>query len=131
MVLEEQARAASEGRFGSLEEGDVVEGTVRSLMAYGAFLDIGGIDGLLHVSDISWSRVNKPDDVLSVGQQLEVKILKIDPDTKKISLGLKQLQPEPWETVPQRYQSGQRVRGPSRAWPISAHSWNSSRASKA
>ena len=74
-------------------------------MAYGAFVDLGGIDGLLHVSDISWSRVNKPEDVLSVGQQIQVRILKIDPDTKKISLGLKQLQPEPWETAPAKYQA--------------------------
>jgi small subunit ribosomal protein S1 len=112
VVLEEQARAAVEEHFGSLEEGAVVRGTVRTLMSYGAFVDIGGVDGLLHISDMAWSRVNKPDDVLSVGQEVEVKILKIDPDTKKISLGLKQLQPEPWTTVPQRYQLNQRVRGP-------------------
>jgi len=111
VVLEEQARAAAEAHFGSLQEGEVVTGTVRSLMSYGAFVDIGGVDGLLHISDMAWTRVNKPDDVLSAGQELQVKILKIDPDTKKISLGLKQLQPEPWETVPQRYQLNQRVRG--------------------
>lgn len=111
VVLEEQARAATEAQFGALKEGEVVTGTVRSLMSYGAFVDIGGVDGLLHVSDMAWSRVNKPDDVVSTGQQVQVKILKIDPETKKISLGLKQLQPEPWETVPQRYQLNQRVRG--------------------
>jgi small subunit ribosomal protein S1 len=111
VVLEEQARAAVEEHFGSLQEGEVVTGTVRSLLSYGAFLDIGGVDGLLHISDIAWNRIDKPDDVLSVGQQLQVKILKIDPETKKISLGLKQLQPEPWETVPQRYQLNQRIRG--------------------
>ena len=83
-----------------MKEGDVVTGTVRTLMPYGAFIDLGGIDGLLHVSDISHARVTKPEDVLTVGQQLQVKILKIDPETKKISLGLKQLQPEPWETAP-------------------------------
>jgi small subunit ribosomal protein S1 len=111
VVLEEQARAAAEGRFGALKEGDTHTGTVRSLMSYGAFVDIGGVDGLLHVSDMAWNRVNKPEDVVAVGQQLQVKILKIDPDTKKISLGLKQLQPEPWETAPARYQAGQRVSG--------------------
>lgn len=111
VVLEEQAVAAAGERFGALKEGEVVSGTVRSLMPYGAFLDLGGIDGLLHVSDIAWTRITKPDDVLSVGDKLEVKVLKIDPETKKLSLGLKQLQPEPWETVPQRYQSGQRVSG--------------------
>jgi len=111
VVLEEQALAAAEGRFGALNEGDVISGTVRSLMPYGAFVDLGGMDGLLHVSDISWTRIAKPDDVLSVGDTLQVKILKIDPATKKISLGLKQLQPEPWETVPGRYQPGQRISG--------------------
>jgi small subunit ribosomal protein S1 len=111
VVLEEQARAAAEGRFGAMKEGETLAGTVRSLMSYGAFVDLGGVDGLLHVSDMAWNRVNKPDDVVSVGQELQVKILKIDPETKKISLGLKQLQPEPWETAPQRYQTGQRVSG--------------------
>ena len=111
VVLEEQARAQQEGRYSAMQPGDVLDGTVRSLMAYGAFVDLGGIDGLLHVSDISWSRVNKPEDVLSVGQQIQVRILKIDPDTKKISLGLKQLQPEPWESAPTKYQVGQRITG--------------------
>jgi small subunit ribosomal protein S1 len=111
VVLEEQARAAAEGCFGAMKEGETLTGTVRSLMSYGAFIDLGGVDGLLHVSDMAWTRVNKPDDVVSVGQELQVKILKIDSDTKKISLGLKQLQPEPWETAPQRYQPGQRVSG--------------------
>ncbi|UWZ85067.1 S1 RNA-binding domain-containing protein [Occallatibacter riparius] len=111
VVLEEQALAAAGERFGTLKEGDVVSGTVRTLMPYGAFIDLGGIDGLLHVSDIAWTRISKPEDVLSVGDKLDVKILKIDPNTKKLSLGLKQLQQEPWETVPQRYQAGQRVSG--------------------
>jgi small subunit ribosomal protein S1 len=111
VVLEEQARAQQEGRYSAMQPGDVLDGTVRSLMAYGAFVDLGGIDGLLHVSDISWSRVNKPEDVLSVGQQIQVRILKIDPDTKKLSLGLKQLQPEPWEAAPGKYQVGQRITG--------------------
>ncbi len=111
VVLEEQAMAAAGERFGAMKEGDVVSGTVRSLMPYGAFLDLGGLDGLLHVSDIAWTRITKPDDVLTVGDKLQVKILKIDPDTKKLSLGLKQLQAEPWETIPQRFQAGQRVSG--------------------
>jgi small subunit ribosomal protein S1 len=111
VVLEEQARALQEGRFSAMQPGDVLDGTVRSLTPYGAFVDLGGLDGLLHVSDISWSRVNKPEDVLSVGQQIQVRILKIDPDTKKISLGLKQLQPEPWDAAPTKYQVGQRITG--------------------
>ncbi|MGA9423562.1 MAG: S1 RNA-binding domain-containing protein, partial [Terracidiphilus sp.] len=115
-VLEEQALAAAEVRHAALREGDVVSGTVRSLTSYGAFVNLGGpdapgLDGLLHVSDIAWTRIAKPEDVLSVGQQLDVKILKIDPATKKISLGLKQFQPEPWQTVPLRFTAGQRISG--------------------
>lgn len=111
VVQEEQARVSQEGRLALLQPGEVLEGTVRSLMPYGAFVDLGGFDGLLHVSDISWNRVSKPEDVLSVGQKTQVRILKIDPETKKISLGLKQLQPDPWESVPSKYQLGQRVTG--------------------
>ena len=111
VVLEEQARGAAEAQRAALQPGDTVTGTVRTLMPYGAFVDLGGVDGLLHVSDIAYTRVAKPDDVLTVGQQLQLRILKIDPENKKISLGLKQLQPEPWETVPDRLQVGQRVSG--------------------
>jgi small subunit ribosomal protein S1 len=111
VVLEEQQKVELEARWSTLEVGATLEGTVRSLVPYGAFIDLGGIDGLLHVSDISWSRVNKPEDVLSVGQQVKVRILKLDDEKKKISLGLKQLEPEPWETVPARYQAGQRISG--------------------
>ncbi len=81
-------------------------------MPYGAFVEIEpGLDGLLHISDISRARVAKPEDVLTVGEQLTLRILKIDPDTGKISLGLKQLQPEPWETAAERYVPGQRIAG--------------------
>ncbi len=111
VVLEEQARAESATRHAAMKEGDTLPGTVRTLMPYGAFIDLGGVDGLLHVSDISHSRVNKPEDVLTVGQELQVRILKIDQETKKISLGLKQLQAEPWETAPERMVAGQRVSG--------------------
>jgi small subunit ribosomal protein S1 len=111
VVLEEQARALLEERKAAMKEGDLVTGHVRSLVSYGAFVDLGGIDGLLHVSDISFSRIAHPEEALSLGQQLEVKILKIDPETKKISLGLKQLQPEPWQTALERYAVGQRVKG--------------------
>jgi small subunit ribosomal protein S1 len=99
VVLEEQARGLSAARREELKEGAIVTGTVSTLMPYGAFINIGGFDGLLHVSDISHTRVTKPEDVLAVGQELQLKILKIDPATQKISLGLKQLQPEPWQTV--------------------------------
>jgi small subunit ribosomal protein S1 len=111
VVLEEQARALQKDQYQAMKEGDIVAGNVRTLMPYGAFIDIGGIDGLLHVSDISHARVSKPEDVLTVGQQLQLKILKIDPESKKISLGLKQLQPEPWEKAPERLLAGQRITG--------------------
>jgi len=110
-VLEEEVRVAGEARLAALREGDVLSGQVRSLTNYGAFVDLGGVDGLLHVSDISWSRVTDPKDVLSIGQQIEVRVLKIDPEGKRISLGRKQLLPEPWETVAERYAAGQRVTG--------------------
>src|ERR1035438_276424 len=109
VVLEEQARGLTEIRRGAMKEGDTVTGNIRTIMPYGAFVDLGGIDGLLHVSDISHIRVTKPEDVLSVGQELQLKILKIDPETKKISLGLKQLQPEPWQTM--SLVAGQRITG--------------------
>ena len=111
VVIEEQARAESATRHAAMKEGDTLPGTVRTLMPYGAFVDLGGVDGLLHISDIAHSRVNKPEDVLTLGQQLQVRILKIDPETRKISLGLKQLQAEPWETAPERLKAGQRVSG--------------------
>jgi small subunit ribosomal protein S1 len=111
VVLEEQARGASQARFKAMQEGDILAGTVRTLMPYGAFIDLGGVDGLLHVSDIAHTRISKPEDVLTVGQELQVKILKIDPESQKISLGLKQLQPEPWQTAPDRLTTGQRITG--------------------
>jgi small subunit ribosomal protein S1 len=110
-VLEEQARAEAQKRLSVIKEGDTVTGTVHSLMSYGAFVDIGGADGLLHVSDLAWGHVRKPEDVLKVGQQIQVRILKIDLETNKISLGLKQLEPQPWEAVPSKYRIGERVAG--------------------
>jgi len=111
VVLEEEERTAKRQRYSELKEGDTVTGTVRSLTDYGAFVDIGGMDALLHVSDISWGRVNSPADVLSVGQEVEAKILKLDTAKQKVSLGLKQLQPHPWDAVPGKYKIGERVRG--------------------
>ncbi len=112
VVAEEQAaRSPAKPLVRRCSEGDIVTGHVRSLTTYGAFVDLGGIDGLLHISDISWTRVDNPEDVLTVGQQLEVKVLKIDPETRRISLGLKQLQPEPWDSVAEHYIAGQRITG--------------------
>lgn len=112
-VLEEQERSAKDRRYSQMKEGDTMSGTVRSLTDYGAFIDLGGVDGLLHVSDISWSRVNKPADVLAVGQPVDVKVLKISTEGEKrrISIGMKQLQPHPWDTVAEKYKLGERVRG--------------------
>lgn len=110
-VLEEEERQARERRFAELQEGAVVTGTVRSLAEYGAFVDIGGVEGLLHVGDLSWGRVNQPSDVLKVGDQIEVKILKVDPASRRISLGLKQLTPDPWTLAEEKYKTGDRVRG--------------------
>ncbi len=110
-IAEEEALVLQQSRYGELKEGDVVSGTVRSLASYGAFVDLGGIDGLLHVSDISWSRIGDPADVLSVGQELQLKVLKVDRENRRISLGLRQLQPEPWEAVPEKYKVGERIRG--------------------
>src|SRR5579864_5989568 len=112
-VAEEEERATKDRLYGQIKEGDTVSGTVRSLTDYGAFVDLGGVDALLHVAEISWGRVNKPSDVLSVGQQIDVKVLKLasEGDKKRISVGLKQLQAHPWDSVPQKYKIGDRVRG--------------------
>ena len=111
VVLEEEESHAREQRLSDLREGMVVHGTVRSLLDYGAFVDIGGVDGMLHVGEISWGRIGKPSDVLSVGQQVDVQILKVDPKKKRISLGMKQLQPDPWTLVADKFKAGDRVKG--------------------
>ena len=110
-IAEEQARALAQGRYAEMKEGDLVSGAVRSLMSYGAFVDLGGIDALLHISDIAWSRVNAAEDVLTVGQQLQLKVLKVDAENQRISVGLKQLEAEPWDGAAERYKAGQRVSG--------------------
>ena len=110
-VIEDEQNKARREQFDALQEGAVVRGTVRTLTDFGAFLDLGGIDGLLHVAEISWHRIDKPSDVLKTGDELEVKILKINRDTHKISLGLKQLTPDPWSLVEEKYKPGERVRG--------------------
>src|SRR5256714_8627694 len=111
VVAEEEEQTIKDRRYSELKEGATVNGTVRTLTDYGAFVDVGGADALLHVSDISWSRINKPADVLSVGQQLEVQVLKIDPEKRRVSVGMKQLQAHPWDSVASKYRVGERVRG--------------------
>jgi small subunit ribosomal protein S1 len=110
-VAEEEDRSTKERRYSEVKEGDIVSGTVRSLADYGAFVDIGGVDGLLHISDIAWNRIATPSDVLSPGQQIEAKVLKIDPENRRISLGMKQLQQHPWDAAAGKYVAGERVRG--------------------
>jgi len=111
VVTEEEALEGKARRYAEVREGAVLDGTVRTIMEYGAFVDLGGVDGLLHISDIAWSRVANVGDVLTVGQQIEVKVLKIDPETRRIALGLKQLQAHPWDAVAEKYALGQKVRG--------------------
>ena len=113
-VLEEEARATSDQRFAELAEGDTVSGTVRSLTDYGAFVDLAGADALLHISDMAWHRITTPADVLSVGDTVEAKILKIDstdPARRRVSIGLKQLQPHPWDTIADQFKVGEKVHG--------------------
>src|SRR5499427_10012439 len=111
VIAEEEENAARQKRYEELKEGDTVRGTVRSLTDYGAFVDIGGVDALLHVAEISWHRVNQPSDVLSPGQAIEAQVLKIDRDKRRISISMKQLQAHPWDVVPEKYKVGERVRG--------------------
>jgi small subunit ribosomal protein S1 len=110
-IAEDEERAGKERRYSELKEGDTVQGEVRSLTDYGAFVDIGGADALLHVGEISWRRVNKPSDVLSAGQQIEAKIIKIDSEKRRIAISMKQLQPHPWDAVADKYKAGERVHG--------------------
>jgi len=112
-VVEEEERAVKDRRLSQIKEGETVSGEVRSLTDYGAFIDLGGVDGLLHVGDISWGRIDKPADVLSVGDQVQVKVLKItnEADKRRISLGMKQLLPHPWDAIAGKYQVGQHIHG--------------------
>lgn len=109
-VLEKESRERRAQLKTELEAGQVRKGSVRSITEFGAFVDLGGIDGLVHISDLSYGNVAKVEDVLSVGQEVEVKILKIDRERDRISLGLKQLQPDPWAHVSERYPEGTHVK---------------------
>ncbi len=111
MAIEEDLKARKSQALETLAEGSVVSGVVKNLTDYGAFVDLGGIDGLLHVSDMSHGRVNHPQEVVAVGQEITVKVLKFDRDKERISLGLRQLTPDPWESLPERYPQGSRVIG--------------------
>ncbi|TCT10689.1 SSU ribosomal protein S1P [Tepidamorphus gemmatus] len=110
-VLEETRAEQRSELVQSLEEGQVIEGVVKNITDYGAFVDLGGIDGLLHVTDIAWRRINHPTEVLSVGQTVRVRIIKINHETQRISLGMKQLEADPWEGVEAKYPIGARFKG--------------------
>jgi len=110
-VLEERRAEERSSLVASLKEGQIVEGVVKNITDYGAFVDLGGVDGLLHVTDIAWRRVSHPTEVLSVGQNVTVQIIKINQDTQRISLGMKQLQTDPWEGVGAKYPVGARFTG--------------------
>src|SRR5713226_1572527 len=110
-VLEEKRAEERSELVASLAEGQVLEGTVKNITDYGAFVDLGGVDGLLHVTDIAWRRVSHPTEVLSVGQQVTVQIIKVNQETQRISLGMKQLQTDPWEGVGVKYPVGARLKG--------------------
>lgn len=111
MAVEEEVTARKSTALETLGEGSVVTGVVKNLTEYGAFIDLGGIDGLLHVSDMSFGRITHPSELLNVGDEITVKVLKFDRDKERISLGLKQLIPDPWETAEERYAFGSRVIG--------------------
>lgn len=110
-LLEESRDKRRQTTLATLTEGQLITGTVKNITDYGAFLDLGGIDGLLHITDISWGRVGHPSDMFSVGDRLEVLVLKYDRDTGRISLGLKQKTPDPWADVAAKYPEGTRVKG--------------------
>ncbi|MGB7572645.1 MAG: 30S ribosomal protein S1 [Thermodesulfobacteriota bacterium] len=111
VLLDEERKQLREETLKNLKEGDILEGTVKNLTDYGAFIDLGGMDGLLHITDISWGRIGHPSEKLSIGDRLKVKVLHFDHEKEKVSLGLKQALPDPWESVPQRYPTGSRTKG--------------------
>lgn len=111
VAMREWRREQKEKLLESLEEKSVCEGTVSSLAEFGAFVNLGGADGLIHLSELSWGRVNHPSEVVSIGQKIDVMVLSVDRKRKRIGLSLRRLLPEPWDTVPDKYEVGQLVRG--------------------
>ncbi|MFO7784160.1 MAG: 30S ribosomal protein S1 [Thermodesulfobacteriota bacterium] len=110
-ILEEERAAHKKETLKILEEGAVLDGIVKNITDYGLFVDLGGIDGLLHITDMSWGRVGHPSEMYKIGDEIKVKVLNFDPETEKVSLGLKQLKPDPWTDADQRYQVMTRVTG--------------------
>ena len=110
-LLDEERKQQREETLKHLTEGEIIEGTVKNLTDYGAFIDLGGLDGLLHITDIAWGRTGHPSDKLALGQKVRVKVLHFDREKEKVALGLKQTIPDPWESVLERYPVGSRVKG--------------------
>ncbi len=110
-VLEEELNSRKNETLKSLEDGIIVEGQIKNITEYGAFVDLGGIDGLLHITDMSWGRIQNPNEIFKVGETIQVRILKFDHDRERVSLGYKQLLPDPWGTISERYPIGTRVKG--------------------
>ena len=110
-VLEETRAEARSELIGKLGEGDILEGVVKNITDYGAFVDLGGVDGLLHVTDIAWKRINHPSEALQVGQTVKVQVIRFNPETQRISLGMKQLESDPWEGVDAKYPVGAKLKG--------------------
>lgn len=110
-IMEEGAAESREGLMAQIAEGAILEGTVKNITDYGAFIDLGGVDGLVHVTDISWKRVAHPSEVLAVGQTVKVQVTKINPETRRISLGMKQLEGDPWGDIVARFPAGTRIKG--------------------
>jgi len=110
-LIEEERESAKKRLMETLKEGEIVTGEVKNIADFGAFIDLGGIDGLLHITDMSWGRINPPSEILKIGQKIEVKVLNIDRDKEKIALGIKQREASPWEEIEQKYPVGSRVRG--------------------
>jgi len=111
VVLEETRAEARAELIDTLKEGSILDGVVKNITDYGAFIDLGGVDGLLHVTDISWKRINHPAEVLSVGQTIKVQVIKFNEDNQRISLGMKQLENDPWQAVADRFEVGQIYNG--------------------
>jgi len=110
-LLEKERKRMRETTLQTLQVGQIIDGVIKNITDYGAFIDLGGIDGLLHVTDMSWGRVNHPSELFQVGDEIKVKVLKFDPETERVSLGLKQLQPDPWIDAGMRFPIGKRIQG--------------------
>ena len=110
-VLEESRAEARSELVSNLQEGQLLQGVVKNITDYGAFVDLGGVDGLLHVTDIAWKRINHPSEALTVGQTVDVQVIRFNPETQRISLGMKQLQSDPWEAAAEKYTIGTRLNG--------------------